>query len=555
MIHYRGLLTLLFIVIGWFSVEAQPKTIVTIQGEDFFINGEITLKGKMLENVSLEGLLPNARMVQGIFDDRNPETRSLWKYPDTGEWNAERNTEEFIVAMPEWRRHGLLAFTLNIQGGSPTGYGNKGWINPGFEKNGALQGDYFHRLEKILTKADELGMIVILGLFYFGQDEHLENESAVINAVNNTVDWLMAKRFRNVIIEINNECNSKSYDHAVLKPDRVHELIELVKRKRDPATGYRYYVSTSYTGKRIPLPNVVKASDLILLHGNGVSTSDSITIMVEQTRAVDGYRSMPILFTEDDHFEFDKPVNNMVNAFKARASWGFFDFRKRGETLKKDDSSFHEGFQSIPVDWGISSQRKKDFFEFLSKISGTSVKESVVVDNGYVRVLHNSVQAKHPGIGKRVIVALTRVNILSSRGVITLNRGRVAVFHEEDSYQPPSGEYFEVNFKKDHPTLKEPEQWIEPEKNTMVYEDEELRIFEERLPPGGERALHSHAQRVVVRLNEVQLTDPRFNPNGTPGGGIQVPNTARFAEPMVHVVRNLSAIPLFNIVIEYKLPK
>ena len=89
----------------------------------------------------------------------------------------------------------------------------------------------------------------------------------------------------------------------------------------------------------------------------------------------------------------------------------------------------------------------------------------------------------------------------------------------------------------------------------MVYEDEQFRIFEERLPAGGERALHSHAQRVVVRLNEVQLTDPRFHPNGTPGGGIQVPNTARFAEPMVHVVRNLSAIPLFNIVIEFKLPK
>jgi hypothetical protein len=53
----------------------------------------------------------------------------------------------------------------------------------------------------------------------------------------------------------------------------------------------------------------------------------------------------------------------------------------------------------------------------------------------------------------------------------------------------------------------------------------------------------------------VQLTDPRFNPKGTPGGGIQVPNTARFAEPMVHVVRNLSATPLFNIVIEYKLPR
>ncbi len=64
----------------------------------------------------------NSRMVQGIYDDRNPETRDRWKYPDTDKWDAERNTREFIAAMPEWRKHGLLAITLNLQGGSPQGY-------------------------------------------------------------------------------------------------------------------------------------------------------------------------------------------------------------------------------------------------------------------------------------------------------------------------------------------------------------------------------------------------------------------------------------------------
>jgi hypothetical protein len=92
--------------------------------------------------------------------------------------------------------------------------------------------------------------------------------------------------------------------------------------------------------------------------------------MVEDTRKVEGYYPMPIVFNEDDHFDFDKPVNNMLNAFKSRASWGFFDFRKRGETLKENDSTFHEGYQSIPVDWGINSQRKKDFFQLLCKITG-----------------------------------------------------------------------------------------------------------------------------------------------------------------------------------------
>lgn len=88
-----------------------------------------------------------------------------------------------------------------------------------------------------------------------------------------------------------------------------------------------------------------------------------------ETRQVEGYRPMPILFNEDDHFNFDQPDNNMIRALKARASWGFFDFRKRGETLKPGDQTFQEGYQSIPVDWGINSQRKKAFFELLSKIS------------------------------------------------------------------------------------------------------------------------------------------------------------------------------------------
>jgi hypothetical protein len=81
------------------------------------------------------------------------------------------------------------------------------------------------RLERILDKADELGMVVILGYFYFGQDEILKNEQAVIRAVDNATDWLKKGDYSNVLIEINNECNIR-YDHEILNPERVHELIK-----------------------------------------------------------------------------------------------------------------------------------------------------------------------------------------------------------------------------------------------------------------------------------------------------------------------------------------
>ncbi|MCK4965489.1 hypothetical protein KAS50_00580, partial [bacterium] len=157
----------------------QRKTEVSIKGDKFYINDIPTYKGRTWNGIQIEGLLFNSRMVQGIFDDLNPETRELWAYPDTKKWEPDRNTDEFVKAMDEWNDYGLLAFTVNLQGGSPMGYGNKDWYNSAFTEEGSLRQDYMMRLEKILNKADETGMVVILGIFYFGQDQNLRDESAV----------------------------------------------------------------------------------------------------------------------------------------------------------------------------------------------------------------------------------------------------------------------------------------------------------------------------------------------------------------------------------------
>ena len=43
-----------------------------------------------------------------------------------------------VAPAVEWRDspHGLLAVTVNLQGGSPMGYGNRGWYNSAFTKTG-----------------------------------------------------------------------------------------------------------------------------------------------------------------------------------------------------------------------------------------------------------------------------------------------------------------------------------------------------------------------------------------------------------------------------------
>ncbi|HXG33278.1 MAG TPA: hypothetical protein VNJ11_07930 [Bryobacteraceae bacterium] len=336
------------------------RTAVHIEGEQFFINGKPTYAGRSWRGWKIQGLLMNSRMVQGIFDDFNPETRSRWAYPDTGRWDPDRNTGEFIEAMPSWRAHGLLSFTINLQGGSPEGYSREQpWHNSAIEADGSLRPDYLGRLGRILDRADELGMVPIVGIFYFGQDQRVKDEAAVRRAVVNAASWLLEQGYRNVLLEINNECDVRAYDHEILKPARVHELIELAKSIQ--IGGRRLLVGTSYGGGAVPRSNVVTASDFLLMHGNGVADPRRIAEMVRQARKVPGYRPMPILFNEDDHFDFDKPFNNMLAAISEYASWGYFD---------PGQSNYRDGYQCPPVQWGINTERKKAFFNLLKEITG-----------------------------------------------------------------------------------------------------------------------------------------------------------------------------------------
>jgi hypothetical protein len=339
------------------------KTVVSIKENQFFINGKPTYPNRYWNGKKIEGLLINSRMVQGIFDDLNPESSNEFAYPDTQKWDPNRNTNEFIQNMPLWYENGLNAFTLNMQGGSPYGYGNKKCLNPGFNTDGSLMEPYMARLERILKKADELQMVVILGIFYFGQDQNLKDEASVIAAVDNITNWILNKGYRNVLIEIANECDLKNaYNHPIIYPERVVELIRKVKSKK--INGHRLLVSTSFSGIKVPTSKVLKEVDFALIHGNGAKKPNQIQLLIDSTKANLAGRNIPIVNNEDDHYDFEKETNNFLVSINNYVSWGYFDFRFSGETDKK------EGFQSVPVDWGINSERKKAFFIKTKEITG-----------------------------------------------------------------------------------------------------------------------------------------------------------------------------------------
>ncbi len=374
------------------------KTKVEIDGQRFLINGKPTYAGREWRGRSIEGLLMNSRMVQATFDDENPLTQGIFAYPDSGAWDADRNTDEFLAMVPEYRAHGLLSVTLNLQGGCPTGYYRterlddilrklpwevqtlvkqqlhgplehvQPWVNTALDEEGRLKSSYMARLKRVLDALDAHGMVAILGIYYFGQDERLRDGWAVRRGVEQTVASVLEQGYENVIIEVNNETNVRRYEHELLQPERVHELI--AQAKETTLNGRRLLVGTSYGGGRVPDENVAGVSDFLLLHGNGVKDPARITEMVAQTRELDGYRRnpMPILFNEDDHFDFDQPRNNMAAAVESYASWGYFDGgASSGGGVALGD--YEDGYQLVPVNWGINTPVKQGFFRLLKEIT------------------------------------------------------------------------------------------------------------------------------------------------------------------------------------------
>src|SRR4051812_32658371 len=200
------------------------RTRLEIRGEDFWIDGQPTYAGRAWRGRRIEGLLYNSRMVNATFDDSNPDTRGRWAYPDTGAWDPERNTDEFIAQLPAYRRHGVLAVTLCLQYGAPGRYTRQHpWHSTAFTAGGDLRPDHLARFARALEAIDALGMVAFVGYFYFGQDEHILAEEGVRRAVENASGWLLDAGHTNVVVDVVNECNVPRYEHEIMTPPRVHE--------------------------------------------------------------------------------------------------------------------------------------------------------------------------------------------------------------------------------------------------------------------------------------------------------------------------------------------
>jgi hypothetical protein len=302
------------------------KTILGITGDNFTINGAFTYSESSESLPNARGLLMNSRFIQAIFDDKAEPSR-FSRFGMT--WDADENTERLISALPDWKRYGLLAFTVGLQGGMPVLTIENHTIdnNPYSDDGKTIDSPYLMRLDKLIRAADTLGMVVIVSMLYQGQSNRMRDGRCIRNAVKTCSGFLKENAYSNVIIEVANEYNVGNFKNhpLVYFPEGIVTLIDLAREASGDMP-----VGSSGGGLHVS-PEVCQASDVILVHGNG-ATEQTYYNMIRKVQALNLNR--PIVCNEDS-----PRFTQLKVAMKTHTSWGYYNNHTK---------------QEPPADWTIT---------------------------------------------------------------------------------------------------------------------------------------------------------------------------------------------------------
>ncbi len=333
------------------------KTVLTIQGEDFYINGQKTYSEIVGSKPAAHGLLMNARFIQGLFDDKaNPERFNRFGRS----FDPDKNTDDLIASLPEWYKYGLRAFTVGLQGGGPCFTVNNGSIrNNLFGPDGkSLDPAYLARLDRLITAADQLGMVVIVSYFYPGQLPRIKDGRSVANAVRTASRFLKSKGYTNVIIEVCNEMDVDRGHSIIHQPEGMAVLIELAKEE----SGGMLVGCSGGGGSSFR--EVSEASDVILIHGNGCSRQRYYNLIAKVREYSPG---KPVVNNEDS-----QAIGQLKVAYNTHTSWGYYNNMTK---------------QEPPTDWSITRGEDQFFAWRMAEGIGIDVPAIPEEDQYYLQGL------------------------------------------------------------------------------------------------------------------------------------------------------------------------
>jgi len=344
------------------------KTSLDLRGDRFIINGQLTYSDIPGSRSQAHGLLMNARLIQGIFDDKaDPGRFSRFGI----EWDADANTDRLIAALPAWKDHGLLAFTVGLQGGMPVlTIPNSSIDNNPFSADGKqIDPAYLDRLDRLIRAADGLGMAVIVSILYEGQAKRMADGRCIRHAVSSACRFLKEAAYTNVIVEVANEYNVGGFKNhpLICHPEGIASLIDLARTE----SGGMPVGSSG--GGLVCDPEVCRASDVILLHGNG-GTEQTYYDMIRKGQALDLCR--PIVCNEDS-----PRFTQLKVALKTGTSWGYYNTHTK---------------QEPPADWSITRGEDQFFAWRMADAIGLNPPEIREEEQFYFQGFeaHNTWQGK-----------------------------------------------------------------------------------------------------------------------------------------------------------------
>ncbi len=289
------------------------RTVVGVCMDRFTINGMLTYQDIPGSNPASHGLLWNQRLIQGVFDDAGH--RALYNQLALERFDPDANTDALIQALPEWYRYGLRAFTVGFQGGWPVGMTEVEDIenNPFGTEGLALDSEYAARMDRLITAADKLGMVVIVNILYWAQAKKMKTGLAIRNAVTVAARFLKEKGYTNVMIDVANEYDiSLNKAHPIIQTaEGIASLIELARAESGGM------LTSSSGGGGTADEQVADAGDFVLVHGNGLTRGQYYDFLKRATKLAKG---KPVLCNEDS------PCCTRVDvALKTGTSWGYYN--------------------------------------------------------------------------------------------------------------------------------------------------------------------------------------------------------------------------------------
>ena len=93
---------------------------------------------------------------------------------------------------------------------------------------------------------------------------------------------------------------------------------------------------------------------------------------------------------------------------------------------------------------------------------------------------------------------------------------------------------------------------VSPQYYTVLLENDEVRVLEYRLKPGGKEQMHSHSAGMVYTLNDSKIKSTL--PDGTTTESAGKAGTAFWRNPVTHSLENVGDTEVHALAVELKKP-